>query len=300
MTIHIDICMCTYRRPEILHALQSLTCQYLPNNISIRVIVVDNDKTDSARELVENYAAASELKIRYIHAPKQNISIARNASLDHADVNVDWLAFIDDDEIASPDWLMNLVNCAEKTGADVIFGPAYAQYPNSTPNWIREGNYHSNIPISRNGVVQTGHTCNALVNWKREDFRKQRFLLEKGRSGGEDTEFFFRLWRMGAKMEICEDAVVYEPVGPERLNFNWIKKRKFRSGQSYAYHSTTDFTLLIRSRLGIVSVCKVLYCFVGALLKRGDETASKYWHLRAHFHRGVLAGVLNLSEKELY
>jgi len=296
----INICICTYRRPDVLLTLDSLGRQLLGSNMHLRVIIADNDEVDSARELIQSYTINSSLDIYYVHAPKNNISLARNACLENADEGADWLAFIDDDEVASPEWLGNLVTCAQQTGSDVVFGPVFAQYPDFAPAWMREGDYHSNIPERRNGIVQTGHTCNALVKWKHKDFRMQRFLLEKGRTGGEDTEFFFRFWRLGAKMEICTEAVVFESIAPERLSVDWIKKRKFRSGQSYAYHSVKNFAILSRFSLGIISVSKITYCFMFTVLSIGNESSYKYWQIRTHFHTGVLAGIFKLTEKELY
>lgn len=298
MSKKINICLCTYRRPKLATTLESLSIQELPDNVIVSVIVADNDETDSARKIVEDYVASSQMDIKYVHSPKQNISIARNACLDNVDIDADWIAFIDDDEVATPDWLANLLKHADETKADVVFGPVFAQYPKSVPSWIREGNYHSTIAIRRNGVVQTGHTGNTLMNWKRNDFHTQRFMLNRGCSGGEDTEYFFRLWRLGAKLEICENAIVLESVDPERLSFEWIKKRKFRSGQTYAYHGVEN--LISRLRLGTISACKVIYCYTYAAMKLADESENKFWRLRGNFHIGVLSGLCNVTEKKFY
>ncbi len=292
--------MCTYRRPNILLALNSLSQQELAKNIRFRVIIADNDELDSARALIKNYASNSKLDIYYVHAPKNNISIARNASLDCVDKDADWVVFIDDDEIASPEWLNTLVSYAQRTEADIVFGPVYAQYPDSAPNWMREGNYHSNIPERKNGVVQTGHTCNAILKWSNDCTRSQRFLVEKGLTGGEDTEYFFRLGSMGMRMDICDDAIVYEPVSEKRITYNWIKDRKIRSGQSYAYHQNISNSLYARFEFFILTILKIFYCMINAILRLGNESRNKYWLLRAFFHVGVIAAIFNIKEKNLY
>lgn len=295
--MNINVCICTYKRPELIATLESLENQCLPEDVTVKIIIADNDEVDSARERVEHFALSSRYDIQYVHAPKHNISIARNACLDHVDCN--WVAILDDDEVASESWLNDLVSCQKVSKVDVVFGPVIAQYPDTAPGWMQAGDYHSNKPVRRDGVVQTGHTCNMLMRWERNDVREQRFLLDKGRTGGEDTEFFFRLWRMGLKLEICEAALIYEPIQTNRLNFNWIKKRKFRSGQSYAYHST-DLSIISKLKLGVLSVVKVLYCLAMTLVKIANPNKYKFWLLRAYFHAGVMAGVLNLKEGELY
>ena len=80
----IDICVCTYRRPSIEDTLRSLDRQTLPDGVSARAIVIDNDETPSARDRVEAVAANLSMPVKYIHAPANNISIARNAGLDAA------------------------------------------------------------------------------------------------------------------------------------------------------------------------------------------------------------------------
>ena len=207
----IDICVCTYRRPSIEDTLRSLDRQTLPDGVSARAIVIDNDETPSARDRVEAIAANLSMPVKYIHAPANNISIARNAGLDAA--TAQWIAFIDDDEVAEPDWLASLLQMARVNSLDAVFGPAIAVYPETAPNWMRQQDYHSNVPVRRGGVVQTGHTCNALMRASSPIVKGQRFLIEKGKTGGEDTEFFFRLWYAGAKFGISEAAIVHEAVG---------------------------------------------------------------------------------------
>lgn len=48
-----SICIATYKRPELLKKLlESLSKQELPESVEIEVIIVDNDKSESAREVV--------------------------------------------------------------------------------------------------------------------------------------------------------------------------------------------------------------------------------------------------------
>jgi len=50
-----SICIATYKRPELLEILlQSLSKQKLPESVEIEVIIVDNDKSESAKEAVDS------------------------------------------------------------------------------------------------------------------------------------------------------------------------------------------------------------------------------------------------------
>lgn len=292
----IDILVCTFRRPSIENALSSIEAQRHGDGIVSRVIVADNDETPSARDRVAAAAAGMKTPVTYLHAPARNISIARNACLDAADG--DWVAFMDDDEVATPDWLASLHEFAVNGGYDAVFGPAVADYAETAPPWIRAFDYHSNRPVRRFGEVQTGHTCNALLRWRGGPFANERFLLEKGQSGGEDTEFFFRLRRAGARFGICENATVFEPVDPARLTFDWIRRRKFRAGQSYGRHARAA----ARASAGLAasSLLKIASCGAMAGLNAFSTAKQRYWALRGVFHYGVFAAQFGRKEEALY
>ena len=296
--VTIDICVCTYRRPSIEATLRSLDAQKLPTGVTARAIVIDNDETPSARDLVERVANTLSMPVTYIHAPANNISIARNAGLEEA--KAEWIAFIDDDEEAEPDWLASLLQAARLKKLDAVFGPAMAVYPEDAPVWMRNQDYHSNIPQRRGGVVQTGHTCNALLRASSSLVQGQRFLLEKGKTGGEDTEFFFRLWFNGAKLDVTEAAVVYEKVDPNRMNLKWISNRKFRSGMSYGYHSLTTRNAVTLTLAAMGAMAKIGLCYIMAGLFIWSEEKRNFWLMRGMFHRGVLASTSSKAEPELY
>ncbi|MEM8751484.1 MAG: glycosyltransferase family 2 protein [Pseudomonadota bacterium] len=293
----VDVCVCTYRRPHLEQTLRSLAAQNAPG-IAIRMLVADNDEAPTAKPLVEGVAAEVGTPILYLHAPSRNISLARNACLEAA--GADWVAFIDDDEVAPPDWLARLRTAAEAEGADVVFGPALAVYPDDAPDWIKAGDYHTNRAPAHDGEVRTGHTCNALMRWRGAAWRDQRFLLEKGRTGGEDVEFFFRLSRGGARLAEAADAPVYEPAAPERLTYDWIKRRRFLAGQFHGAHSEGPGAFLGRVRLIASAGAKILYCLARAGLAAPRLAERRRWFVRAIFHAGVCAGAMGLRQREQY
>lgn len=294
----LDILLCTFRRPEIRQTLLSLDAMEVPQGYDIRVVVADNDDTASARDTVGACAAAMRLPVQYCHAPARNISIARNAGLDAATARgADWVAFLDDDEIADPDWLRQLLDRADKSGADAVFGPSLARYDEDTPDWIRRRDYHSNRPERRGTLVETGHTCNALLRWRDMPWQAERFDPARGKAGGEDTEFFFRLHQGGARFEICDQAIVRERVAPERVSFRWIFRRKFRSGQSYAACARGP-----KARLGLALTAgaKISVCTAAALAFAWSQDRRNFWVLRGALHAGVIAGCLSLRQPEIY
>jgi succinoglycan biosynthesis protein ExoM len=291
--LQVDVLLCTFRRPGVRDTLNSLNAQALPAGVHLRVIVADNDDTASARPLIEEMAGAFAHPLIYLHAPARNISIARNACL--AQATGDFVAFLDDDEIAPPSWIAELL-AAAAGGADGVIAPVRALYPKDAPGWMVAGDYHSNRPVVTKAGVETGHTCNALLRWRGQDWADLRFDLSRGQSGGEDTAFFFAVHGRGARLVATQTAQLTEAVAPARLRFGWLWQRQFRAGQSHVSGATGAAG---RARLAGLAALKAAVCAgmvpLAALRGRG-----RFWALRGALHLGVIAGALALPQARIY
>ena len=102
----IDILMCTFRRPMVGEAIAAIGRLNLPPDTDLRLVIADNDDTDSARDVVARAALTLPFPCHYIHAPARNISLARNACLDAATQRRQQpILRLDCDETVDPDWL---------------------------------------------------------------------------------------------------------------------------------------------------------------------------------------------------
>jgi succinoglycan biosynthesis protein ExoM len=275
--------------------LVSIATQKLPAGLSIRVIVADNDAVPSARSMVEATAERLDLVCRYVHAPQQNISIARNACLDAA--TGAYLAFIDDDEVATQGWIASLVDRMDETGADAVLGPARAIYPEAAPAWVPIADLHSTRPpIVETDLIRTGYTCNVLL--RLEAFGGRRFDPALGRSGGEDDVFFASAVREGARIAYAPDAVVDDPVPLGRANLKWLMRRSFRSGQTHARNSLAAGS----SRLLALTaaLAKAGLCMGAATLLFWSAAKWRRLVVRGTLHLGASARYLGWRELQLY
>src|SRR5512140_1912856 len=108
----IAICVCTYRRPQMLADLiVRLQKQETHGKFSFSIRVVDNDKDCSAREVISVCRQDGAVKVEYVIEPCQNISRARNRAV--RDLAVDYIAMIDDDEVPCDNWLLRLICLAQ-------------------------------------------------------------------------------------------------------------------------------------------------------------------------------------------
>lgn len=225
----IDVCVATFKRPAMLSTLlASLRAQEL-DGICLRIIIIDNDAEQSARPVVDAFRAGINHEVVYDVEPQQNISMARNRALAH--LKSEYFAFIDDDESASPHWLRSLHESLHRYHADVAFGPVLCMLPIDAPDWAEKC---FRRPRSQTGTTrQFGGAGNVMARRCVIDKSGARFNPAFGLTGGEDTDFFYRLHLSGCRLIWCDEAVAVEPVPDARLTLQWIRRRGFRGGQTY-------------------------------------------------------------------
>jgi succinoglycan biosynthesis protein ExoM len=294
----IDVGVCTYRRESVLETLRSLAAQALPATVAMRVIVADNEPAPTAASRVRAAAAAFGLDLLYLHAPANNICAARNAILDA--LQGDYLAFIDDDQIAAPDWLARLVTAIQRQGCDAVLGPVTALYPPEAPRWIATGDFHSFRPVRVRGRILKGYTCNVLI--RTESIRRHglRFDLSLGQTGGEDDDFFYQLTDAGGTIGYAACAHVYEPAPPSRATLGWLLRRSFRSGQSHGRRQARQAGPFGRAANISLACGKGAACLAGAGATALFPVRRARWLVRGALHAGAAARLLGVKELRLY
>lgn len=292
----ISICICTFRRAHIADTLRSVFQLKIDPQWDVKIIVADNDEIDSARQLVESVAKETTLPTQYVHAPARNISIARNACLDAATTPL--IAFIDDDEIVTRDWLKALLEKLENSNADVVLGTVKAIYAPECPDWLRKGDFLSTYPVWVGNEIITGYAGNALIKRISPALQKIKFREDLGKSGGEDTVYFSQVHKAGGVIVFSPEAIVTEMVTPERAKFSWLLKRRFRAGQTHALLLIENGTNNVNERIKNIlkALAKLSFCFVAALVSFTRPIKMRLWLLRGALHAGVIARLLGKQE----
>lgn len=297
--LRVDIAVCTFRRMAALsETLASLAALKVPPGVTLRVIVADNDVAPSARPCTDAACKNLPMALSYVHCPAGNISLARNACLEAADA--DFLAFIDDDETAEPQWLVGLVSVAKRTGADAVLGPVRAVYGTQSADWMRKGDFHSTMPVWVGGQIRAGYTCNTLLDLRSPAVAGRRFALSLGQSGGEDTHFFTALTDAGGRIEFASDAMVEELVPEKRASFSWLAKRRFRSGQTHGRILAAKNSGLGRLKQTGLACLKLGYCLALTAVTLPSPVTRIRYALRAALHAGAVSGTLGIREIRQY
>ena len=262
----ISICICTYRRPSLADTLESLKRQRLPHGTSAEIIVIDNDEAGSARETVSRASIAS-LPTRYVVEPRKGLSFARNRTLELA--RGSWLALIDDDEIATPDWLFQMFDCASRYDADAVIGSVFPKFAATAPQWlVSSPMYDRRLPPTGSRVgMGEATTANALL---RADFVHSnglKFDETFNATGGEDSDFFLRLLEKGGVVMSCREAVMYEHIPCERMTAKYVVRRSLATGEIYAHVRTrhgnalTPVAVLARAIVNVgAAACLITIC----------------------------------------
>lgn len=234
LSVGIVVCIPCFRRPQHLRlTLESLVNQRTPRSFAVVMIENDAAQRESAPVAAE-FLAEGRLQGVCLVEKRQGNCQAINAAFEAAQAlfpAATRFLMIDDDEIASSDWLELMVRTAEATGADVVGGPVLPMFQDDSKPWL------SRHPAFRpaydySGAVPLIYGCgNCLITRSTfERFDRPAFDLRFNFLGGGDCDFFVRCRDAGLIFHWTAEAVITETVPQSRTSFGWIARRGLRIG----------------------------------------------------------------------
>lgn len=227
----ICVCICTYKRPTMLgRLLVKLQDQVTEGLFDYSIVVVDNDRSESARPIVQSIAWKFAIAHSYHVEPEQNIALVRNRAIKNANGNL--VALIDDDEFPDERWLLNLYKALNQNAVDGILGPVLPDFETEPPQWVLRGRFFDR-PRHPTGHVlswDSTRTGNALL--RRQIFEDNETWFDPSyASGGEDRAFFRKKIEEGCVFVWCNEAVVFETVPQKRWKRTILLKRALLRGK---------------------------------------------------------------------
>jgi|SoimicMinimDraft_17_1059745.scaffolds.fasta_scaffold03079_2 succinoglycan biosynthesis protein ExoM len=290
--MRVAICIGTFRRPrllaELLESLSRLGFRKVQRP-QIEIIVVDNDPSQSAKEICQR--ASAQVSIRYLVESRRGISHVRNTAL-RAGLSAEYIAFIDDDETASELWLDELLWACTEYRADVVAGLVRPRFAVNAPKWaVNSRCFHRNEYLTGTQIDKCA-TANVLIStavFARIPGFDESFQL----TGGEDTHFFLRVNRAGFRIVWSQEGVVDESISNDRANLRWILHRGYQSGNSWVLcESLLDQRHAVRFTRFCKATARLLSGFAASLISVPFSRASAAKHLRdAFIGVGMLAGL---------
>lgn len=250
------VCIPTFRRPEHLRkTLDSLVAQRTRHPFA--VVVVENEVARAeGAQVAAQFLGSDRLQGLCILEPRQGNCHAINAAFETglaAFPAAAHLLMIDDDEIASSDWLDLMIGAAEGTGADVIGGPVWPVFDDASKQDLRHHPafrpaYETSGPVPI--IYGSGNCLIARSVFARIGL--PAFDLRFNFLGGGDVDFFTRCRRAGLTFHWVAEAVISESVPESRARPAWLAMRGLRIG-AINYHVQRKAAWSVWSRIKLLA-----------------------------------------------
>ena len=299
--LSISICIITYKRPLLLkQLLDSLYSQIIKNNYQISITIVDNDKSGSAKKIVEEYKFNSSFSLVYKIERKRGIPFARNTAIRLSKGN-DIIIFIDDDEIAESDWLQNLINTYINNDYHIVAGPVKRIYEIEPPRWIKKLNIFTQKEYEDGEIINSSGTGNILFSNEILKNIDGPFDEKFPLTGGTDSLLLSDLKKIGYKIIWSKNAVVTELVPKSRLTLKWILSRSFRIGNTQILHLIIRKDSMTRIIVKLISaifrlIKGLLTLIIGLLLFNKFIIVKALMNFSRSF--GMIFGILGIKFNE--
>lgn len=275
--LRVLVATLTCKRPRMLaDLLRSWTTLVMPPGCEVSFAVIENDRSPASAHVVEEFSALMSRPLAYRLEQRAGIPFARNAAVDLAvELEMDLLAFVDDDEVVDPMWLAELVATYRATGALLIGGPVAATGPDvQLSPWrarMLEGikaRYERNA--RRNAITSARGQADRIAivtnNWLAHvslfTVHGLRFSEAHDVSGGSDTSFDRAVRKKGLPKAWAEAARVVETIPESRLSFRY----QFRRSRDQSIVSTRRKKQSGDLKAVVSLVPLVLVRLIGAML----------------------------------
>ncbi len=233
----VAICIATCNRPQGLRrTLDSLAA--LDTAHSVTLIVADNDAQRREGMLLVHQLKSTGYRwpIAALLVEQRGIPLVRNALVAAAlDLpHVDFVAMLDDDEAAAPQWLDAMLACQTATGADVVGGAVLREMDSAVADWVARHPLLQAKSRGRSGPVDlVDSTANVLIAATAlRAIGAHPFDERMALTGGSDKQLFTRMAKAGATFAWAEDAVVTEQIPASRVTQKWLLMRGYRVGMT--------------------------------------------------------------------
>jgi glycosyltransferase involved in cell wall biosynthesis len=266
------------------------------------VIFVDNNSSDKSLQIANEWRAAHPLgNFTITSETRQGASYARNTGSKIA--KGQWLCFMDDDAVAFPDFVANIIKHTQKKPTVVGFGgkiipkyiperPVWMSYYVSSlvgnfdyspvPCAFKKGKYplESNMIIKKSVFDQVGGFNTTLPG-----------VVGTLRIGGEGKELFYKVIGLGEEIYYDPSIIVYHVVETKKLTKEYLYRVASGIGRGERVRtlsiSSLSYTMKLIEyffKLGAAVILGIKYAIMGK--------AAQSWKV-IQFRIDAILGLLN-------
>ena len=241
----VTACICTHNRTHYLrHCLESLRQQNVGLD-AFEIVVVDSNSTAVAAAEMQRLVADLP-NARLVRVEEAGLSLARNAGALAA--RGDYVAYIDDDALAEPDWVEQIMRVVEEQPVRpaVLSGRALPVWEAPLPAWWPES-LRGILTITEwegSGEYRTSEVPAGLGPYGANMIVERAALLavsgfaeDLGRRGGlllsdEDVHLAWKLQDSGRSARHDSRITVHHCIQAVRLTPEWMLQRLYWQGAS--------------------------------------------------------------------
>ena len=215
----------------IRECIDSILAQTYPY---FELILVDDGSPDNCGRICDDYAKGDN-RIKVVHKVNGGISSARNAGLEVA--KGEWIMHVDGDDWIEPDMIESLIEAAQVTGADLVFGDFMKYGPSAGYNKLPTWGSDKKKSMS-NYLAYTMTTIWGSIA-KRSLYADHSLKSPEGISYCEDFHLIVRLCHFAKKVVNVHRPFYHYRYRPTSIMSNM--SRKTEADEQWAYQDTIRF-----------------------------------------------------------
>lgn len=238
MPIDFSIVVCTHNRASMLaDCIDSMLKQTIEKN-RFEIIIVDNNSTDDTEEIAKEFVK-NHNNIKYFKETIIGYSAPRNCGWQNASGNI--IAYIDDDEIAAPNWLENIEKAFQiEEKPDIVGGICMLKYDVNPPDWFIESmggtnknrqkgilNQRTDSYLGCGNIAFRKEVLEKLGGFSNDFNMKNGFLMM-----GEDTDLCQRAIKAGFKLYYDPDIKIYHRMNQKNYDIEVRKQKAEKTGKT--------------------------------------------------------------------
>lgn len=301
----VSVIIPTYNRSHLIElTLDSFIRQNFRKE-DFEIIISNNNSTDNTEEVVKRFIEKnSSFNLKYIVESRQGVHFARNSAAKLA--KGEYLYFTDDDMIAEPDALKELLYLFSlDTKIASVTGLVLPKWEAEPPKWILK--LCNNALLSLNDpdydLIVSENDCNVFSC--HQMIRSQIFFLSGGFNpentkgvwiGDGETGLNIKIKEEGFKFAFNRRSVIHHIIPASRLTQRYLNKRMANQGNCDTY---TWYRKILPSSMSIfkeiiLRLLKVIYSFIKCIFNFIKGNIS--WRMNLAFCFYNIAGIKYLAK----
>ena len=215
----------------IRECIDSILAQTYPD---FELILVDDGSPDNCGRICDEYAE-KDVRIKVIHKENGGLTSARNAGLSVA--KGDWIMHVDGDDWIESDMIESLIEAANATEADLVFGDFMKYGPNAGNKQLPSWNCDKIDSMSRYIAYVMTTIWGSIA--KRSLYIDHSLKSPEGISYCEDFHLIVRLCHYAKKIANVHRPFYHYRYRPTSIMSNM--SRKTESDEQWVYQDTIRF-----------------------------------------------------------